>query len=69
MAHIRHKTLIPSGCEGMEIRVQRSNCTGEAVIGFYDEKSRRLKYSEYVADEREIQAFYEKYGRKYEEKR
>ncbi len=56
---------IPPGCEGLKIAVQRSNCTGEAVVGFYDEKSRSLKYSELAADEKAIEAFYKKYGLPY----
>ena len=47
----------------MPIRVQKSNCTGEAVVGFYDEKSRSLKYSEFAADEKAIIAYYKRYGR------
>lgn len=57
---------IPEECLKMPIRVQKSNCTGEAVVGFYDEKSRSLKYGEFAADENEIKAFYKKYGREEE---
>ncbi len=56
---------VPPGCEGLKIAVQRSNCTGEMIVGFYDEKSRCLKYSEYAADEKAVQAFYQKYGQTY----
>lgn len=50
----------------MPIRVQKSNCTGEAVVGFYDEKSRSLKNSEFAADEKAIIAYYKRYGREEE---
>ena len=63
----KNKVLpVPPGCEQMPIRVQKSNCTGEAVVGFYDEKSHTLKYSEFAADEKAIKAFYAKYGREKE---
>ncbi len=54
---------IPPECEGMAIKVQKSNCTGEATVGFYDPKSRSLKHAEFAADEKEIKAYYAKYGK------
>lgn len=60
--------LVPAGCEGMQIKVMSSTCTGERVIGFYDRKTHELKYSELVESESDIQRFYEKYGLKYNEK-
>ncbi len=54
---------IPEECIGMEIRVHKSNCTGEATVGFYDPKSRSLKHAEFAANEKEIKVFYEKYGK------
>ncbi len=53
---------IPKECEGMEIKVQSSTCTGERTIGFFDRVSGRLLYSELVRDEGDIAWFYKKYG-------
>ena len=39
---------VPEDCKGLEIKVQSSTCTGERIIGFYDRKTRELKYSELV---------------------
>lgn len=57
----RHKP-IPKECEGMEIKVQSSTCTGEKTIGFFDRVSGRLLYSELVRDSSDIEWFYKKYG-------
>lgn len=65
----RKKVLpVPAGCEGMQIKVMSSTCTGERVIGFYDRKTHELKYSELVESESDIQRFYEKHGLKNNEK-
>ncbi|WP_242836366.1 hypothetical protein [Ruminococcus sp. FC2018] len=53
---------MPKDCEGLKIKVMSSTCTGERTIGFYDTKTRELKYSELVRSDRDIKAFYEKYG-------
>lgn len=53
---------MPKDCEGLKIKVMSSTCTGEKTIGFYDTKTRELKYSELVRSDRDIKAFYEKYG-------
>ena len=53
---------VPKECEGMKIKVMSSTCTGERTIGFYDTKTRELKYSELVESESDIKRFYEKYG-------
>ena len=53
---------IPKECEGMEVKVQSSTCTGERTIGFFDRVSGRLLYSELVRDEGDIEWFYKKYG-------
>lgn len=58
----KKKLPVPEGCEGMEVRVMSSTCTGERVIGFYDRKTRELKFSELVRSDRDIKDFYEKYG-------
>ena len=57
---------VPKECEGMEIRVQSSTCTGEKTIGFFDRVSGRLLYSELVKSEGDIDAFYRRYGIKRE---
>ena len=61
----RKKLAVPEECEGMEIKVMSSTCTGEKTIGFYDRKTRELKYCELVQDENDIKRFYEKYGLKH----
>lgn len=53
---------IPKECEGMEVRVQSSTCTGEKTIGFFDRKQNRLLYTELVRTQADIDAFYERYG-------
>ena len=53
---------IPKECEGLEIKVQSSTCTGEKTIGFFDRVSGRLLYSELVKGDADIAAFYRKYG-------
>lgn len=58
----RKKLPVPKGCEGMEVRVMSSTCTGERVIGFYDSRTRELKFGELVQSDRDIKDFYEKYG-------
>ncbi len=61
----KKRCAVPEGCEGMEIKVISSTCTGEKVIGFYDRKTRELRYSELVESERDIKDFYERYGLSY----
>lgn len=58
----KKKLAIPPECEGMEIKVQSSACTGEKTIGFLDRTTGELKYSELVRSQADIAAFYEKYG-------
>lgn len=53
---------VPDGCEGLEIKVQTSTCTGEKTIGFFDRKSGELKYKELVRTKGDIDAFFESYG-------
>lgn len=62
----KHPIPVPEDCKGLEIKVQSSTCTGERIIGFYDRKTRELKYSELVESESDIARFYEKYGLKHE---
>lgn len=64
MSIFRKKNVkkVPDGCEGLEIKVQTSTCTGEKTIGFFDRKSGELKYKELVRSKEDIAAFYESYG-------
>ena len=64
MSIFRKKTVkkVPEDCEGLEIKVQTSTCTGEKTIGFFDRKSGELKYKELVRSKEDIEAFYESYG-------
>ncbi len=55
-------TPVPPECEGMEIKVMSSTCTGERTIGFYNRNTRELMYIELVRSQADIDAFYEKYG-------
>ncbi len=55
---------VPAECEGMQIKIMSSTCTGEKTIGFYDRNTRELKYSELVQSPGDIKKFYEKYGLK-----
>ena len=64
MGIFRKKVIkkVPPECEGMEIKVQSSTCTGEKIIGFLDRKSGELMYSELVRSKADIAQFYESYG-------
>ncbi|MBQ8965459.1 hypothetical protein [Ruminococcus sp.] len=64
MGIFRKKTVkqVPPECEGLEIKVQASTCTGEKTIGFYNRKSGELLYKELVRTPEDIRAFYESYG-------
>lgn len=53
---------VPKGCEGLEVRIESSTCTGEKVIGFYEPVSKKLLCSELVMSDEEIKAFCERYG-------
>ncbi len=53
---------VPKECEGMEIKIQSSTCTGEKTIGFSDRRTGELRYPELVRSQADIEAFYEKYG-------
>lgn len=52
----------PDGCEGLQVRIESSTCTGEKTIGFFDPSTRKLKYTELVRSQEDIDAFCEKYG-------
>ena len=49
---------IPKGFSAKSIRTESSICTGETIIGFYDEVSKKLCHAEMVKNEEEIAAFY-----------
>lgn len=57
---------IPVGFTAEDIKIEASTCTGERTIGFYSSKENKLKYSELVRNDRDIDIFYEKYGLKRE---
>ncbi|MBO6231035.1 MAG: hypothetical protein J6O50_10770 [Ruminiclostridium sp.] len=59
-------TPIPDGYSKDDIRLESSTCTGEKTIGFYDKHDRKLHCSELVRTERDIKAFYAKYGLVYD---
>jgi acetyl/propionyl-CoA carboxylase alpha subunit len=59
----KNAVSVPKGCEGLDIRVESSVCTGEKVIGFYDPKTKKLLCSELVRTDEDIKAFYKKYGK------
>ena len=56
---------IPEGYTKDDIKLESSTCTGEKTIGFYDKHDKKLHYSELVRTERDIKAFYAKYGIEY----
>lgn len=55
---------LPKDCQGLEVKIMSSTCTGEKTIGFYDRIEKKLKYSELVRNDDDISAFYDKYGLK-----
>ena len=57
---------IPVGFTAEDIKIEASTCTGERTIGFYSSKEGRLKFSELVRNDRDIDSFYKKYGLKRE---
>lgn len=64
MSIFKKKTAaaVPKECEGMEVKIQSSTCTGEKTIGFFNRADGKLMYSELVRTQADIDAFYEKYG-------
>ena len=59
------KERIPEGFTENDIRTESSVCTGEKTIGFYSKADKKLHFSELVRSERDIAAFYAKYGVEY----
>ena len=55
----------PDGFTADDIRLESSTCTGEKTIGFYSKTDKKLHSSELVLSDRDIEAFYRKYGLKY----
>ena len=55
---------VPKECEGMQVKITSSTCTGEKTIGFYSRNTRELMYPELVKTQIDIDKFYEKYGLK-----
>lgn len=60
------KTVIPEGFSEKDIKIESSTCTGEKTIGFFDRSENRLKFAELVESERDVEAFYKRYGLSYE---
>jgi hypothetical protein len=53
---------IPEGYTAESVKVESSICTGEKTIGFYDSVQKKLMYAELVESDKDVAAFYEKYG-------
>ena len=53
---------IPSPYTADDIKIESSICTGEKTIGFYYKSVKKLMFAELVRSEKDIQAFYTKYG-------
>ncbi|HAM68890.1 MAG TPA: hypothetical protein DCP68_04685 [Ruminococcus sp.] len=53
---------VPEPFTADDIRMEESICTGERTIGFYDKKTRRLRYAELVRTDADITRFYRQYG-------
>ena len=52
----------PAGMGIDDVRSERSTCTGEMTVGFYDRRTRQLVGAQLVRSERDIAAFYAAYG-------
>ena len=52
----------PPGMGAADIRVEKSICTGEATIGFYDPRTGRLWRAVAVRSPGDIAEFYRSYG-------
>ncbi len=53
---------LPETFTAADIRVEKSICTGECTIGFYDKKARKLRFAELVRTDADITRFYKNYG-------
>lgn len=59
----RHKVQQPpEGFGEKDIRVEKSICTGEATIGFWDSRTGRLLQAVAVNSPQEITDYYRAYG-------
>lgn len=59
----RHKVQQPpEGFGEKDIRVEKSICTGEATIGFWDSRTGRLRQAVAVASPQQIADYYRAYG-------
>lgn len=52
----------PSGMGLTDIRIQRSACTGETLVGFLDPKTGRLLQAVMVQNDTDLAEYYRKYG-------
>jgi len=64
MGLFRHNKTqpIPESFTADDIRIEKSICTGECTIGFYDKKERKLRFAELVRTDADITEFYRNYG-------
>ena len=59
----RHKVQQPpEGFGEKDIRVEKSICTGEATIGFWDSRTGRLLQAVVVRNDTDFADFYRSYG-------
>ena len=54
---------VPKECQDFEIEIDKSNCTGEMIVGFRNPQTGRLMYEELVRSEAEVALYKSKYGR------
>ena len=59
---VRRLAKIPDGFTADSVKIESSICTGERVIGFWGEKDKKLHFAEAVKSDKDIDAFYQKYG-------
>lgn len=56
------KLVAPPGFGMEDVRLERSICTGEATIGFYNKQTKRLEQARFVNGTKDVEAFYSAYG-------
>lgn len=59
----KHILPVPEGCEGFEISVDKSICTGEVTVGFRNPSTGKLMYAELAENDAAVEAFKKKYGK------
>jgi len=60
----KRRTLLtpPSGLEEKDVAVEKSVCTGEAVVGFREPGTGRLLQAVAVQSRKDLEEFYRSYG-------